>query len=154
MSEAQATLNNLLTTAYETDLYAWSMRNAGLLRERRLQEIDAQHIAEELEALARSQRRELANRLLVLLIHLLKWQYQPERRGKSWRVTIYTQRNSIEDLLDDNPSLKPEIRQLITKNYPRALRQAADETGLAQEAFPLECPWDIDQILGEYWPEK
>ena len=85
---------------YETDFHAWALQNASMLRQGRLDELDIEHIAEELEGMSASERRELLNRLQVLLLHLLKYQYQPERRGKSWLLTISHQRTAIERLLD------------------------------------------------------
>jgi len=108
---------------YEADFQAWVMSNARLLREGKLTELDAEHIAEELESMGASERRELLYRLQVLLLHLLKYQYQPERRGKSWLLTINHQRTAIERLLEQSPSL---IRLLdddsLTKVYVKAVR--------------------------------
>lgn len=139
---------------YEDDLYAWAKSNAELLRRGELQAIDAINIAEELEALARSQRRELLSRLTVLLMHLLKWQYQPELQSRSWRTTIDNQRDELADLLDENPSLKAELDAVLQKSFPRAVRKAVQETGIERSKFPEQCPWAFEQIMDEdFWPE-
>lgn len=137
---------------YEADFHAWAMSNARLLREGKLTELDAEHIAEELESMGASERRELLNRLQVLLLHLLKYQYQPERRGKSWLLTINHQRTAIERLLEQSPSL---IRLLdddsLTKVYIKAVRDAVIETDLERHLFPIVCPYRVEQILDEDW---
>jgi hypothetical protein len=98
-----------METLYERDLYAWATRNAALLRAGRWAEVDRMNIAEELESMGRSERRALGSRLAVLLMHWLKWRYQPERRGRSWRATIREQQRQVARLLVDNPSLRPRI---------------------------------------------
>jgi hypothetical protein len=87
-------------------------------------------------------------------MHLLKWRYQPELQSRSWRVTIDTQRDELHDLLDDSPSLKTELDDMIRKSYPRSLRKAAFETGIDQANFPQDCPWSSEQILeSDFWPD-
>ena len=92
---------------YDRDFFAWSREQADLLRAGKLAEADIEHIAEEIDSMGRTEKRELISRLSVLLLHLLKWRYQPEKRGPSWEASIRVQRNRIADHLDDNPSLKP-----------------------------------------------
>jgi hypothetical protein len=139
---------------YEQDLYTWALRNAELLRQGRLLEVDARHIAEELEDMGKSQRHALAGHLKVLLTHLLKWQYQPAFRGISWQLSIDNARDEIAELLDDSPSLKNQIAEIVDKRYPAARKRAMRETGLALESFPEKCPYRVDQLLDdEFWPE-
>jgi hypothetical protein len=140
------------TAIYETDFHAWALQNARLLRDGRLTELDAEHIAEELEGMSASERRELLNRLQVLLLHLLKYQYQPERRGKSWLLTINHQRTAIERLLDESPSLARLLdADTVMKVYGKAVRDAVIETDLERHIFPVACPYDLAQVLDEDW---
>ena len=138
---------------YDVDLASWSERQAELLRRRAAgelvneAEIDWQNIAEEIESVGGNTRRELRNRLARLLQHLLKWHYQPEHRSRSWQSTIRTQRQEIEDLLADNPSLKSKLPELFLVAYPRARADALDETGLLE--LPQTSPFSVEQALGE-----
>lgn len=141
-------------TLYDSDFYAWSTEQAGLLRAGRLSEVDLEHVAEEIESMGRSEKRELVSRLTILLLHLLKWQFQPVRQGPSWRLSIATTRDALTDHLDENPSLRAVMDTTIGTAYRRARRNAAVETGLAEASFPEVCPWSVEQILAEdFWPE-
>ncbi len=139
----------LPTATYEQDFYAWLLKNAQLLREKRFPELDAENIAEELEGMARSDKRQLVNRFAVLLAHLLKWQFQPEKRSKSWKRTIKEQRKRIGLLLTDSPSLKYEIDKRIEDAYEIAILSAANETGLDEEIFPENCEYSLEEILSD-----
>ncbi|MFO7639848.1 MAG: DUF29 domain-containing protein [Candidatus Competibacteraceae bacterium] len=138
-----------METLYEHDFYAWATRNATLLRAGQLAEIDRMNIAEELESMGRSERRALGSRLAVLLMHLLKWRYQPERRGRSWRATIREQQRQVARLLADNPSLRPELPTLMADAYIDAVLMAIAETGLEETLFPEACPFELEQIMSE-----
>jgi uncharacterized membrane-anchored protein YjiN (DUF445 family) len=139
---------------HDQDFYSWAIEQARLLRADRLSEADIEHIAEEIESLGKSEKRELVSRLLALLAHLLKWQYQPERRGKSWRNTIATQRLDVADHLADNPSLRAKLEQAIADASKRARLAAANETDFDADAFPAACPWTFDQIMDpDFRPE-
>jgi hypothetical protein len=144
-------LGDQMTTAtapdYERDLHEWLMSSAYLMRQRSFDEIDAEQIAEELEAMGKRERRELISRLTILLAHLLKWQYQPARRTKSWRNTLAIQRSELSDLLEDSPSLRFELEHSIDRAYERAKLIAEDETGLEAEIFPQECPYALEEII-------
>ncbi|MBW4630435.1 MAG: DUF29 domain-containing protein [Iphinoe sp. HA4291-MV1] len=141
-------MNHTATSAtYEGDFYAWLLKSAELLRQGQFSELDLEQIAEELEGMARSDKRQLINRFAVLLSHLLKWQYQPERRSKSWERTIREQRKRISLLLDDSPSLKYEIEQKLADAYEIAVLSAANETGLDEDCFPESCEYALDQVL-------
>ncbi len=140
------------TVTYETDFCAWAIQNAQRLREGQLTKIDAEHIAEELESMSARDRRELLNRLQVLLAHLLKHQYQPERRSRSWLLTISHQRTAIERLLEQSPSLNTLLDvDTLTKVYGKAVRDTVIETDLERHLFPVECPYRLEQILDEDW---
>ena len=135
------------TSEYEKDFYAWLMDNAKLLREKKFTEIDIEHIAEELESMGKSEKRELINRLTVLLAHLLKWQFQAVKRSRSWKNTILTQRIDINELLEDSPSLRHEIIQKLELAYEKAKLNAEDETGIDKIHFPEKCPFSFEEIL-------
>jgi len=132
---------------YESDFYAWANEQSALLREGRFTEADIKNIAEEIESLGRSEKRELVNRLAVLLAHLLKWQFQPAWRGKSWRLTIKEQRNKLADHLDDNPSLRATLDEAIARAYKDALVEVQKETTLSEDDLPTNCPYIGEQIF-------
>ncbi len=139
---------------YEADFYAWANQQAALLRSGRLGEADIANIAEEIESMGKSEKRELISRLAVLLMHLLKWRFQPTKRGKSWRLTIQGQRIELERHMSDNPSLKAKMADAIADAYRSAIINAARETRLETDAFPATCPWGYDQIIDDdFWPE-
>jgi Domain of unknown function DUF29 len=139
-------------TNYDTDFYAWTQDQARLLRSGQVQQIDLENLAEEIESLGRQERRELRNRLAVLVGHLLKWQYQPTGRGASWRSTIKVQRKDVQRLLKENPSLRPYLTEAVEESYDMALDLAIQETGL--ETFPERCAYSPEQILDEtFLPE-
>ena len=138
---------------HDQDFYAWANEQAGLLRTGRLSEADIDHIADEIESMGKSEKRELVSRLTVLLLHLLKWQFQPERRGSSWEAAIEIQRDDLSDHLADNPSLKSKLGEVFASAYRKAVITAAGETDLPRSTFPSECPWTFDEIMGpEFWP--
>lgn len=134
---------------YDQDLFAWAMHTARLVRERRFDELDALHLAEELESMGKSEQRALESRLTVLLAHLLKWQSRPAGRGKSWQRTLVEQRKRIRRLLADSPSLRPRLAAALADAYDSAVRYAADETGLDEADFPAACPWGLEEVLGD-----
>ena len=106
-------------------------------------------MVDEVESFGKSQKRESRSRLIVLLQHLLKWQFQPDQRSSSWRGTIVEQRGELNDELRDSPSLRPYVATCLPKQYATARLKAAGETGLAESTFPEECPFTIDQVLDE-----
>jgi hypothetical protein len=139
---------------HDEDFFAWTQQQADLLRQGRFADLDIQHLTEELESMGASDKRELMSRLTVLLTHLLKWQYQPDRRGVSWRLTITEQRRAIRHLLDDSPSLKPLVPGFIASEYADARDDAVYETSLPKSVFPVECPYSLEQVTdAEFWPE-
>ncbi len=146
---------NNLHRLYEQDFYAWLLKNAHLIRTKQFADIDVENIAEELESMGRSEKRELVNRLAVLLAHLLKWLHQPERRSNSWKYTIEEQRRAVEELLAESPSLKYQLKEKINNAYLKAVLIAARETGIAKDRFPINCPFTWQQIVDDdFWPSK
>lgn len=131
---------------YESDETAWLDAMSELIEEGRLDELDFPHLAEYLSDMARRDRREVLSRLVVLVKHLLKWQYQPKKRTKSWHITIITQRQELEDDLSGGV-LRQHAQSNLHLAYSRAVARAATETGLPTEAFPKECPYTLDQVL-------
>ncbi|MCI4626445.1 MAG: DUF29 domain-containing protein [Candidatus Magnetoovum sp. WYHC-5] len=132
---------------YDTDFYEWAIHNANLIKEGKLDELDLDNIAEELESMGRSEKRELRNRLAVLIMHLLKWQYQSNKRSDSWVLTINTQRTRINLLLEDSPSLKYKINIVIEKAYEQAKQDFEDETGIDKDILPATCPYTFKQVM-------
>jgi hypothetical protein len=142
------------TRLYETDFVSWTEQTAQLIRAAQFGQVDWEAVVEEIESLGRSDRRELKSRLEVLLQHLLKWQYQSNLRSGSWRNTIDEQRNRIEDLLQESPSLNPYLEDVLAECYRRGRKAASNETELSVNTFPVECPYTITQILdGEFMPD-
>lgn len=143
-----------MTTAnYETDFYQWTQQQADLLRQGALSALDVENLIEEIEDMGASNRRSLGIFLDLVIMHLLKWRYQPERRSNSWKSSIRKGRHAIERLLEESPSLKPRLSVMVTAEYRRARSEAADETGLPLTTFPDQCPFTVEQIIGEYWPD-
>jgi hypothetical protein len=132
---------------YERDFYAWSRQQAELLRAGKLAEADIEHIAEEIDSMGRTEKRELVSRLSVLLLHMLKWQHQSEKRSPSWEASIRVQRNRLADHLDDNPSLKPLLPKALASAYRDAALEAVAETGLPGATFPATCPWTVQEVM-------
>ena len=139
---------------YQKDFYSWTCEQAELLRAGRFNELDVFNLVEEIETMGRSEKRELQSRLMVLLVHLLKWQYQPARRGRSWTLTIKGQRINLEDVVNDNPGLKPQLLDLLSNAYRLAIVEVSKQTMLEESIFPVKCPWTLDQIRDEgYFPD-
>ena len=131
---------------YERDLYTWSREQAELIREGRFEAVDRDNVAEEIESLGRTEFSRLASALRVLLLHMLKWDHQPRKRTRSWAVSIAAQRIEIEDVLTDNPGLKPRLAEAMARGYRQARTLAAHETGLPEGKFPAKCPYSHEDI--------
>ncbi len=139
---------------YEQDFYGWTQEQARLLREGRFAEVDVANVVEEIETLGRGERRELVSHLRVLLTHLLTWGYQPDRRGRSWRLSIEVQRLEARDHLAENPSLTPQLDDAVRQAYRLAVIEAERQTRLSRKTFPATCPWSFDQIMSDtFLPE-
>ena len=140
--------------AYEIDFYAWTQHQGELLRDGRLDELDIPNLIEEIESLGRSEKRELESRLKILLMHLLKWQFQADqhkRHGRSWLATIRNQRSELRKLIRDNPSLNASLDPVFAEAYEDARYQAEAETGLALSTFPESSPYAKEQVLDATW---
>lgn len=135
------------------DFYAWTQQQADLLRDKKFDQIDLEHLIEEIESMGNSEVRELESRLTVLLMHLLKWQYQPNLQTRSWVLTIKEQRRRIAKRLQQSPSLKSKLQEIVNDAYELARGDAADETGLSESHFPEACPWEYAQLIDmDFWP--
>jgi len=138
-----------MTSTYEQDFYQWTQEQAELLKAGALSQLDVENLIEEIESMGKSQKRALISRMTVLLMHLLKWDYQPDRRSGSWKSTIITQRKEIKRLLKDNPGLKSIITEMLTETYLDAVEIASAETELPESTFPETCPYTVEHLMGE-----
>jgi len=132
---------------YHLDFYQWTQRQGELLRVEEWEQLDWQHIAEEIESLGKKDKRQVQSWLAVLITHLLKWEYQPDKRSPSWRKTLKEQRFRLALVLNDSPSLKVGLPEFVAVVYLYAVENAADETGLDRKLFPTVCPYGIEQLL-------
>lgn len=140
---------------YERDFHAWTQEQAGLLQSGNWGALDCENIMEEILSMGRGERRELVNHLVILMLHLLQWQYQPKRRGRSWRLIIKEQHNQVLDHMRDNPSLESQMPGVLEDAYRRCKIKIEKETGLAEQTFPLTCPWTFEHIMDEgFLPEQ
>ena len=161
ITDGKGNFMSMLTTSqklrdrdlYDRDFYQWTQATANRLRQGQFADLDVANLIEEVESMGRSEKRELRSRAIVLLMHLLKWNYQPHRRSASWESTISEQRVAIEILLEDSPSLNPFWIQVLPACYQKAREKAAEETNMAIESFPTELPFAPQNILGScYFP--
>jgi len=136
---------------YDQDLSAWAAHNANLLRMRQFDGLDIENLIEELDDMGKSEKRGIYSHQKVLLMHLLKWQFQPAKQTPSWRYTIRNARRDLKYLIDDNLSLKSFPQTKLDSSYKDAVIMAAGETGLDEQEFPLVCPYTVDQLLDEEW---
>ena len=142
------------TPLYERDFVLWLQETAELLKQQRLAEVDWHNLIEEIESMGRSERQALQSNLQVVLMHLLKYQYQSQKRSNSWRFTLIEHRDRLNVALEDSPSLKPYLGEIFEQCYAKARKKAAVETGLNIDIFPVQCPFTIDQTLDlDYLPE-
>jgi len=138
---------------YETDFYAWTVEQSKLLQVGDFKGLDIVNLVEEIESLGKQQRQELENRLAILLGHLLKWDYQPERRSKSWKATIREQRRAIQRLMQANPSLKPYLEEAITYAYQSGVDLVVRETPLDDQDLPADCQYTPEQLFDPNFPQ-
>jgi Domain of unknown function DUF29 len=134
-------------TLYDADFFAWTQEQARLLRDRRFDDVDLGNVVEEIESVGRSEKREIRNRLTVLVMHLLKWKYQPGARTQSWQRAIRNQRTEIEAIVEDSPSLMDYAADIAGRQYRSARLAAAEETGIDFTLFPDLCPFSSAEIL-------
>lgn len=135
-------------TLYDRDFQLWTSEQSRLLKSRNAAALDWDRLAEEVEDLGKSERREVKSRMAVLLTHLLKWRFQPEARSLSWTATIAEQRARIRDILEDSPSLARYPETVLAREYRLAVLKAASDTGLSLDAFPEISPFTAEEILG------
>jgi hypothetical protein len=139
---------------YEDDFFAWAAHTAELLKHHRFDDIDIPNLVEEIEDMGKNISRGLYNRLVVLLAHLLKWHYQPQKRSRSWKATLDIQRYEIRKLLKKNHSLKSKIDEEFIDAYQAAIFQAVIETEMHQFYFPQECPWSLENTIDDdFYPD-
>jgi hypothetical protein len=144
----------MTTPDYDTDFYAWTQQQAQALRAKEWAALDLAHVAEELESVGMDEKHAITQQLQRLLHHLLKWQYQPTHRTRSWRVSIDQARDRIDDVIERSHSLQTYPAQRLALAYRRARRDAITVTGLLPATFPEACPWTVEQVLDEaFLPE-
>ena len=142
------------TKLYEQDFCLWIETTANLLKERRFSQLDIENLIEEIETMGRSEKNALESNLIVVFLHLLKWQYQPDKRSRSWKSSIFEHRIRIHKAFKNSPSLKPFFANVFTECYQYGRKRASIETGLSLTAFPTESPFTMDEILDEdFLPE-
>ncbi|MGV2830318.1 DUF29 domain-containing protein [Myxosarcina sp. GI1(2024)] len=140
---------------YNHDYYLWLTHTAQLIKEGRFSEIDVSNLIEEIEDMGRSEKRAVKSNLIVLLLHLLKYKYQPAKSSNSWRATIREHRRRLRDMFQESPSLKPYFTQIFEKCYQDSREQAADETGLPLDILPTSSPFTPSEVLDpEYLPDR
>ncbi|HAZ43540.1 MAG TPA: DUF29 domain-containing protein [Cyanobacteria bacterium UBA11371] len=143
-----------LQMLYETDYMQWIETTIEKLRSQDYANVDWENLIEEIEDMGRSDRKHLKSNLIVILLHLLKWQFQPEKRSGSWESSIIEHRRRVKDDLIDSPSLKPYLENIFAECYTQAVKQAKAETGLPLETFPVQCPYELAQVIDdEFLPE-
>jgi len=148
-------MNTATAQLYESDFYGWLQHQADTLRIGNFANLDVEHLIEEIDSMGRSHHRALESRLEILLMHLLKWRFQPKMRTPSWRATIHVQRERIDKLLRENPSLKSRVSKIFDDAYRFAAGLAETETGLDISTFPPQCPWTFEQVKDPgFWPEQ
>jgi hypothetical protein len=141
-----------MVSLYERDFHAWTLDQAESLRQQKWEQLDLPNLIEEVESLGRQERRELRHRLGILIGHLLKWQYQPDRRSKSWRATIRVQRQAVRQLLDENPSLQTYLTEAMPAAYEIGLAIVVQETPLDYLDLPPQLPYSTAEILDAAFP--
>jgi hypothetical protein len=146
-------MDDHINTDHETDFLVWTSEQIELLRAKQFDRLDLENIIEELESMARAERREFKHRIEQLIMHLLKCKLQPDHISGSWLGTIFEQRRSITDLLEEMPSLKPQLDSYVARTYATAVDRAARETHLPKSAFPTKMPFTKEQLLDpDYLP--
>lgn len=139
---------------YETDYMQWIETTIEKLRSQDYANVDWENLIEEIEAMGRRDRQSLKSNLIVILLHLLKWEFQPEKRSGSWESSIIEHRRRVKDDLIDSPSLKPYLENIFAECYTQAVKQAKAETGLPLQTFPVQCPYELPQVIDdEFLPE-
>ncbi len=144
---AQTSTNSLTDSLYERDYYLWLENTVKLLQEGKLHELDRENLIEEIGDMGKREKRSIYSNLKILLMHLLKYCYQPEKRSNSWQFTIEEHRQRIKEALEDSPSLKIYLQNGFNKAYQDARKLATKETGLDINLFPEDCPFSQEDVL-------
>ena len=138
---------NLARNLYDTDFYAWTREQMAFLQHKQFERLDIDNLAEEIDSMGKSEKRTLSSRLEILLIHLLKWKFQPNLQSRSWSLTIKEQRRRLTRHLSENPSLTSKLEEETAQAYDIAIYEAAKETGFNEDFFPVKCEWTVEQLL-------
>ncbi|MEO0756728.1 MAG: DUF29 domain-containing protein [Cyanobacteria bacterium J06648_16] len=141
-------------TLYDTDYVKWVTITVEQLRQEAYAQVDWVNLLDEIEDMARRERQALKSNLRILLLHLLKWQYPPSKRTRSWASSIIEHRERVYEVLEASPSLKPDLETVLSKAYPTAAKRAVTETMLPAKTFPDECPFTVAQIMDENFPPE
>lgn len=150
MGSKAATDNEAL---YNRDFYAWTVQTAERIRQGRFVDLAREALAEEVEDMGKRDYRQVRALLMPLILHLLKWGYQGERRSRSWKSSVIKQRLRLTGILADSASLRAKAIQGLDQTYRSAVKLAAVETGIDEDKFPERCPFEFDQLLdNDYWP--
>jgi len=149
ISQMEPEIGRVALSLYDADFYAWTQEQAEFLREGKWSQLDLVNLIEEIESLGKQQRSELRNLLSILIGHLLKWEYQSNRRSRSWLNTIRVERRDTLELVKENPSLKPYLNEALQKIYQNGRNLAAGETNLPLKTFPSECLYSLEEILSD-----
>ncbi|WP_334883775.1 DUF29 domain-containing protein [Nostoc sp.] len=154
METAMSPLKAHSQTLYNTDYLQWIETTVEKLQSHDYPNVDWENLIEEIADMGRSERRSLKSNLIVILVHLLKWQFQPEKRSGSWEGSIIEHRRRVKEALDDSPSLKSYLESVFAQCYAQAVKQAKAETGLFVESFPLVCPYQLPEVTDdEFLPQ-
>ncbi|WP_449419016.1 DUF29 domain-containing protein [Phormidium nigroviride] len=143
----KTTLTTLTSSLHDQDFNLWVESTIELLQQKRFEQLDIESLISEVESMGKNDRKSVKSNLRILLMHLLKWQYQPDKRTNSWRTTIKEHRNRLEDDFADSPSLKNYFLEVFDECYQKAKDLASSETGLSISVFPVECPFPSDLVL-------
>jgi Domain of unknown function DUF29 len=154
MQTAMSSLKAHSQTLYETDYLQWLETTVEKLQSQDYANVEWENLIEEIADMGRSERRSLKSNLIVILVHLLKWQFQPEKRSGSWEGSIIEHRRRVKEALDDSPSLKSYIESIFAECYAQAVKQAKAETSLSADSFPVICPYQLPEVTDdEFLPE-
>ncbi|WP_448266553.1 DUF29 domain-containing protein [Nostoc sp. DSM 114159] len=154
METAMSSLKAHSQTLYETDYLQWIETTVEKLQSQDYANVEWENLIEEIADMGRSERRSLKSNLIVILMHLLKWQFQPDKRSGSWEGSIIEHRRRVKEALDDSPSLKSYLEIVFAECYTQAVKQAKAETGLSMESFPLNCPYQLAEVTDdEFLPQ-
>ena len=138
-----------LTTLYDRDYALWLETTIEQLRQQNFDQVDWENVLDEFESMSKRDRRSIKSNLVILLLHLLKWEFQPEMRSGSWKGSIREHRRRIQQILQDSPSLRSYVPEILSEAYTEAVEQTIDETGLETVVFPIDCPYNILNILNQ-----